>query len=86
MYRVPDHIRSTCNKDGGTVLDLNSGSLHRLNFTASFVFECLANGKSQSQIVEELSRQFIVPRDAIHKDVDDFISSLEKRQILIRDF
>lgn len=86
MNTVPDHIRRTSSQGGGTVLDLKNGTVLRLNFTGSFVFECLSTGKSQSQIVEELSAHSIVSRDTIEKDVVDFINSLEQRQIVVRDF
>jgi Coenzyme PQQ synthesis protein D (PqqD) len=83
MYRVPDTLRRIHGRDGGTILDLRNGSILRLNFTASLIFERLSNGKTRSEIVNELSGQCGVPQDRVEKDVAEFISAVEERELLI---
>lgn len=85
MYRVPDDIRSTRNRDGGVVLDLRCGKILRLNSTGALIVECLRHGYSEPQIVDQLSAECDVPMETIASDVSEFLRSLEERCLLCGD-
>ncbi len=85
MYRVPDHIRSARNQDGGVVLDLRCGKILRLNSTGALIFDLLQRGYSESQIVDELNAVCAVPEETIASDVREFFRSLEERDLLCSD-
>lgn len=85
MYRVSDGVRSTRNQDGGVLLDIQRGKILRLNFTGALIFERLQQGQSPSEIADSIGQEFSIPREVIHRDVDDFMKSLEQQHLLFDD-
>jgi hypothetical protein len=78
MYRIPDMVRSTHNQDGAIVLDVRQGQLFNLNFVGSRILELLKSGSAESEIVDEISREFEVSRDLAENDVREFVQNLKK--------
>lgn len=85
MYQVSDGVRSTRNQDGGVLLDIQRGKILRLNFTGALILEQLQQGQSQSQIADGISQEFSISREVVHRDVDDFMKSLEQQHLLFDD-
>ena len=82
MYRVPDTVRSTHNRDGAIVLDVRQGQMFNLNFVGSRILELLKSGSTESEIVDEISREFGVGRDLAENDVREFLQNLKKCRLV----
>ena len=81
MYRVPDTVRSTHNRDGAILLDVRQGQMFNLNFVGSRILELLKSGSTESAIVDEISREFSVRRELAENDVREFLQNLKKCQL-----
>ena len=82
MYRVSDTVRSTHNQDGAIVLDVRQGQMFNLNFVGSRILELLKSGSTESEIVDEIGREFGVGRELAENDVREFLRNLEKCQLV----
>ena len=82
MYRVSDTMRSTHNHDGAIVLDVRHGQMFNLNFVGSRILELLKSGSTESEIVDEIGREFGVDRELAANDVRDFLQNLKKCQLV----
>ena len=78
MYRISDTVRSTHNQDGAIVLDVREGQMFNVNFVGSRILELLKSGSAESEIVDEISREFEVSRDLAENDVREFLQNLKK--------
>ncbi len=69
--------RVIAKKIGGEfiVLDANTGRLYRLNPTAEFVWKCLSKPRSLHDIVESITSEFLVDKQAATKDISLFIQT-----------
>ena len=82
MYRVSNTVRSTHNQDGAIVLDVRQGQMFNLNFVGSRILELLKSGSTESEIVDEIGREFGVGRELAENDVREFLRNLEKCQLV----
>jgi hypothetical protein len=82
MYRVSNTVRSTHNQDGAIVLDVRQGQMFNLNFVGSRILELLKSGSTESEIVDEIGREFGVGRELAENDVREFIRNLKKCQLV----
>ena len=82
MYRVSSTVRTTHNQDGAIVLDVRQGQMFNLNFVGSRILELLKSGSAESEIVDEISREFEVSRDLAENDVREFLRNLKKSQLI----
>jgi hypothetical protein len=84
MYRVSDTVRSTHNQDGAIVLDVRQGQMFNLNFVGSRILELLKSGYTESEIVDEIGREFGVGRELAENDVREFIETLKQHRLVER--
>jgi hypothetical protein len=82
VLKLSDQVRSTHNQDGAVVLNIRQGEMFRLNLVASMMFELLKQGRTEAQIVEEISRDFGTVREIVENDVREFLVHLEKLNLL----
>jgi hypothetical protein len=78
MYTLSETVRSTHNQDGAIVLDVRQGQMFSLNFVGSRILELLKSGTTESEIVDEIVREFGVGRDLAENDVREFLENLKK--------
>ena len=78
MYRVSNAVRSTHNQDGAIVLDVRQGQMFNVNFVGSRILELLKVGSTESEIVDEIGREFGVGRELAENDVREFLQNLKK--------
>ena len=78
MYRVSDTVRSIHNQDGAIVLDVRQGQMFNLNLVGSRILELLKSGSTESEIVDEIGREFSVGRELAENDVREFLQNLKK--------
>jgi hypothetical protein len=82
MNRVSDAVRSTHNQDGAVVLDIQHGRILRLNTTASLIFDRLQQGQTDSQIIDEVCREFRVSQEIAQADLAEFLNSLAQQGLV----
>jgi hypothetical protein len=82
MYRVPDTVRSTHNRDGAILLDVRQGQMFNLNFVGSRIFELLKSEYTESGIIEEIRREFGVSQDLAENDVRELLQNLKKCHLI----
>jgi hypothetical protein len=82
LYRVSDGVRSTHGQDGAIVLDVHQGQMFNLNPVGSRILELLESGATEADIVETIVREFSASRDAVEKDVREFIGSLKEHKLV----
>ena len=80
--KLSSQVRSTHNRDGAVVLDILHGQMFHANFVGSRILELLKKGSTETQIAEELARQFGVSREVAQGDVREFFAHLEKHRLL----
>jgi hypothetical protein len=82
MYMIPDAVRSTASQDGAIILDIRQGRIFNLNLVGSRIFDLVATGHTELQIVDEISREFVVSRDIAELDVREFLQTLMAHQLI----
>jgi len=82
MARVPEHVRRTHSQDGAVVLDVKHGRMFSLNLVGSKILELLDRQFTSTQIAEQLSREFGITSDTANRDVEEFLATLEKHQLI----
>ncbi|HEV2398792.1 MAG TPA: PqqD family protein [Candidatus Sulfotelmatobacter sp.] len=82
MYRIPESIRSTHGQDGAVVLDIRQGQMFNLNLVGSRILKLVEGGSAQPEIVDEIVREFGVSRHLAENDVQNFLKTLTKYQLL----
>jgi len=64
------------------VLDIQHGRVLRLNTTASLIFDRLQQGQTNSQIVDDICREFRVSREIAQADLAEFLDSLARQGLV----
>lgn len=82
MRRVIAGIRSTHSQDGAVVLDVRHGHMFNLNLVGSRILVLLEQGNPESQIAENVSREFGVSREIADADVREFLGTLQKYRLV----
>jgi hypothetical protein len=82
VLKLSEQVRSTHNQDGAVVLDIRHGQMFRLNLVGSRMVELLKAGRTQSQIADEVSRDFGASREIVETDLREFLAHLEKHHLL----
>jgi hypothetical protein len=82
VLKLSTHVRSTHNQDGGVVLDIRQGQMFRLNLVGSRMLELLKEGRSETQIADEISHQFAISREMVETDLKEFLAHLEKHRLV----
>lgn len=85
MYTLSGNLRSTQNRDGTIVLDIQHGRILRLNAMGSLIFERLQQGRSGSQIIDGISQEFRVSHEIARTDVGEFLKSMEHLGLVYND-
>jgi hypothetical protein len=80
--KLSEHVRSTHSQDGSVVLDILHGQMFRLNFVGSRMLELLKQGRTETQIADELSQEFGTARETIADDLQEFLAHLQKHHLL----
>jgi len=82
VYEVSAGVRSTRNEDGGIVLDIDHGQMFRLNPVGALILESLSKGSGETEIAEEISRQYGISEEFAAADVHEFLESLEQHRLV----
>jgi len=82
LLKIAQGVRSTHDRDGAVVLDIHHGQMFTLNIVGSKILEMMERGFLETQIVEEISRNFRIRRDIVERDVREFLECLEKHHLV----
>jgi Coenzyme PQQ synthesis protein D (PqqD) len=82
LYAVSAGVRSTRNEDGGIVLDIDHGQMFRLNPVGALILESLGKGCAETEIAQEISRQYSISEETAVADVREFLQSLEEHKLV----
>jgi len=85
MLTLSQGARLSKSQDGGILLDLDHGVFFSLNPVGARIIELLQGASSLPSIVQAIVREFRVPQEIVKKDVDDFLASLQKQQLVTGD-
>jgi hypothetical protein len=80
--QLSDTVRVMINQDGGILLEIKQGKMFGLNLVGSRVLEMLRRGCVETQISEEIRREFGVTKEVARVDVRELFESLTKNNLL----
>jgi len=83
MYRVPDHVRTTHERDGGALLDIFHGRMYDLNPVASRILDLLERGFTETEIVDVIQGEFRIERSIAEQDIEEFLERLKEHGLII---
>lgn len=83
MYQVNHKILQTPASDKHILLlEPETGLYFELNETSVVIFQSIANGMSKGEIVEKLTKDFVINHEKAAQDVDELINELLKHNII----
>jgi hypothetical protein len=82
MYRVPKPVRIRHGQDGAVVLDKRHGQMFNLTVVGLRIVQLLTDGRSEENVIREISRECDVSQDVVAQDVREFLRTLEKYQLV----
>ena len=85
MFQVSQTLRTAHGRDSVVVLDIRHGQVFHLNAIGSLILTCLQQGKSESQIIDDMSQQFSISREIITNDINEFLKSMERAKLIYND-
>jgi hypothetical protein len=80
---VPPQVISRLVGDETVLLDLASGIYFGLDNVGQSIWECVSDGKSIAEIVDEIVTEYDVDEARARKDVIDFTNTLVDRGLLV---
>src|SRR6266853_977463 len=82
LYALSAGVRSTRNEDGGIVLDIDHGQMFRLNPVGALILESLGKGCAETEIAQEIARQYNISEETASADIGEFLQSLEEHKLV----
>lgn len=68
----------------GVLVDLNTKRYYQLNETAALVWRALEQGKSASEVVEELTAAYDVTRERAAESVEKLLHSFQSNKLVVQ--
>ena len=69
-------------EDGGVIYDTSAETIHTLNATAAYIWNCCDGLHNVSEIVSELNRLVNVPTDQAARDVSEALTYFQREALL----
>jgi hypothetical protein len=82
IYKLAETSRVTRGLDGAIALDIRQGQLFSFNLVGSRILELLERGLADSDIEDEISREFGVDREVAQNDHEEFLRTLRKYRLI----
>ena len=77
-------VRVSVHQDGLALLDVSTGKVFLCNETGSLIWQGIVAGLTPEAICEEISREFGVGVDLVHRQTSAFLFELERRGLVVR--
>ncbi len=81
--KITDDILSKTVNDEEVIVNLNNGTYFGLNPTGTVIWNHLKKGSQRAEILEDLKRQFKINPEQLDADIDEFVTDLKTRKMLI---
>jgi len=82
MHRSAPNLRSFVDLDGAAILDIENGSIIRLNPTGGFIWQALQRGEEARDIIQRLCAEADVAPEVVSTEVQAFIGDLRRNGLL----
>jgi hypothetical protein len=82
MLSISSSIRSAKTPDGAVLLDIHHNRMLTMNALGIAIFELIAKGRGETEIVEEISRICGASREIVAADVKEFLEALKDSGVL----
>ncbi len=69
-------IRAVRTEAGAVLLNTDNGATFSTNVVGATIWECIEQGATKDEIVDRVCSKFDMARDAVSRDVEEFLSSL----------
>jgi hypothetical protein len=76
MAQSASNLRITVSADGGILLDVSRGRFFRLNPLASRIVDVLLQGKTVTEVVNQISLECLIDIEVVRLDVEEFLHQL----------
>jgi hypothetical protein len=84
-WAISPHARATIDGDGGVLLDIEKGLCYSLNLVGAKIWRAIESGNGQAtfeHIVNAVGPQFIVPREQLVRDIDEYLRDLDEKGLI----
>ncbi|HJU81650.1 MAG TPA: PqqD family protein [Acidimicrobiia bacterium] len=78
-------FRAYGDSSGGVLLDLETSLYFGVNAVGALVWELIGSGNEIATIVDEMYAKIDDPPEDLAEDVDQFLSELEERRLVVLD-
>lgn len=69
-------------KDGGVILNVESGAYFEVNASGRFIWETLEDGVERNDIIKAMATNFDISSDRAAADVEAFLTDLDERSLV----
>ncbi|KXB03116.1 hypothetical protein AKJ48_04205 [candidate division MSBL1 archaeon SCGC-AAA261O19] len=83
VVKFSKHAKVRMEKFGAVIFDTLKEDVFTTNEQGAEIIRLLQDGKSQSEIIEELTNEYDENHDEIASDVNNFLRELAEKEILI---
>jgi Coenzyme PQQ synthesis protein D (PqqD) len=83
MYLRSDSIAWNAVGDNVVVLDLTSSTYFSTNATGALLWQLLASGTNRADLAGALVERFVVDQQTAERDVDAFLTQLDRARLLV---
>ena len=83
-YKISDKIVFREVDDGIVLINLESGFYYSFNGSACFIFNMLNRDKDTGEVVDKLKAEFNISEEEARNDLNEFVGTLEKEEIVSR--
>jgi hypothetical protein len=83
-WEISPDVRATYSEDGAALLDIGKGLCYSLNVVGSRIWVTIESspGIRLEQIIDALESHFLVPRQQLRTDTEEYLSNLLQRGLL----
>jgi hypothetical protein len=82
MVHTAGNLRIAVNADGGILLDVARGRFFRLNSLASRIIDILQQGKTVTEVVDQISHECSADIEIVRLDVQEFMHQLHAKGLV----
>jgi len=81
--RFHPQIKHTVIKDEGLIIAQENGDVHIVNEVASFLLPFINGEYTIEQLADKVTEAFDVDREVALRDINSFLTDLEKKKVII---
>lgn len=82
IHHLADGVRTTSDRDGGTVLDIGGNKIYRLNPVGNLILQCVREGWDEAMIAKHISNECSIAQVLAESDVHAFLKLLREQRLI----